>query len=144
LALKAKFVPYFWKIIEFLKEIFVSKLTGQFHVFLSKIILPTYIWLTWYKNCRIGLHHPLHGVTNPEYKLLRFIQLTFFCKRKRPQAFNRDRCRRLALCLQLILIHWSFGIVLTIVDMGQLWKCDQNKNCDDKKLKETAMASIFL
>ncbi len=28
----------------------------------------------------IGLHHPLDGVTNPEYKLLRFIQLTdFFC-----------------------------------------------------------------
>ncbi len=32
----------------------------------------------------IGLHHPLDGVTNPEYKLLRFIQLTnFFAKRRR-------------------------------------------------------------
>jgi hypothetical protein len=32
----------------------------------------------------IGLHHPLDGVTNPEYKLLRFIQLNkFFAKRRR-------------------------------------------------------------
>ncbi len=32
----------------------------------------------------IGLHHPLDGVTNPEYKLLCFIQLTtFFAKRRR-------------------------------------------------------------
>ncbi len=32
----------------------------------------------------IGLHHPLDGVTNPEYKLLHFIQLTnFFAKRRR-------------------------------------------------------------
>jgi hypothetical protein len=31
----------------------------------------------------IGLHHPLDGVTNPEYKLLHFIQLTnFFAKRR--------------------------------------------------------------
>ncbi len=27
---------------------------------------------------RIGLHHPLDGVTNPEYKLLLFLQLTKF------------------------------------------------------------------
>ncbi len=26
----------------------------------------------------IGLHHPLDGVTKPEYKLLHFIQLIFF------------------------------------------------------------------
>ncbi len=26
----------------------------------------------------IGLHHPLDVITNPEYKLLRFIQLTIF------------------------------------------------------------------
>jgi hypothetical protein len=32
----------------------------------------------------IELHHPLDGVTNPEYKLLHFIQLTkFFVKRRR-------------------------------------------------------------
>jgi hypothetical protein len=30
----------------------------------------------------IGLHHPLDGVTNPENKLLCFIQLTFFSKRR--------------------------------------------------------------
>jgi len=30
----------------------------------------------------IGLHHPLEGVINPKYKLLRFIQLiNFFAKR---------------------------------------------------------------
>ncbi len=51
----------------------------------------------------IGLHHPLDGVTNPEYKLLHFIQLTFFCKKKRALAFNWDRCCHLALCLWLIL-----------------------------------------
>jgi hypothetical protein len=40
----------------------------------------------------IGLHHPLDGVTNLEYKLLRFIQLTqFFCKKKKALAFNTDR-----------------------------------------------------
>ncbi len=32
----------------------------------------------------IGLHQLLDGVTNPEYKLLHFIQLTkFFAKRRR-------------------------------------------------------------
>jgi hypothetical protein len=54
----------------------------------------------------IGLHHPLDGITNPEYTLLRFIQLTkFFCKEKKALAFNRDRCCHLALCLWLILFH---------------------------------------
>jgi hypothetical protein len=28
--------------------------------------------------CPIGLHHPLDGVTNPEYKLLHVIQVTIF------------------------------------------------------------------
>ncbi len=54
----------------------------------------------------IGLHHPLDGVTNPEYKLLRFIQLTkFFCKEKKAFALNWDTCCHLALCLRLILFH---------------------------------------
>jgi hypothetical protein len=54
----------------------------------------------------IGLHHPLDGVTNPEYKWLPFIQLTkCFCKEKNALAFNRDRCCHLALCLWLILFH---------------------------------------
>jgi hypothetical protein len=52
----------------------------------------------------VGLHHPLDGVTNPEYKFLRFIQL-IFCKEKKALAFNRDRCCHLMLCLQLILFH---------------------------------------
>jgi hypothetical protein len=33
---------------------------------------------------RIGLHHPLDGVTDSEYKLMHFIQLiNFFAKRRR-------------------------------------------------------------
>jgi hypothetical protein len=60
----------------------------------------------------IGLHHPLDGVTNPEYKLLRFIQLTnFFAKKRSALAFNRDRCCHLALCLRLILFHWHSDIL---------------------------------
>jgi hypothetical protein len=36
----------------------------------------------------IGLHHPLDGVTNPEYKLLHFIQLTnFFLQREEGTSF---------------------------------------------------------
>jgi hypothetical protein len=46
----------------------------------------------------IGLHHLLDGVTNPEYKLLYFIQQTkFFCKEEKALAFNQDRCCHLAL-----------------------------------------------
>jgi hypothetical protein len=54
----------------------------------------------------IGFHHPLDGVTNPKYKLLHFIQLTkFFCKEKKAQEFDWDRCSPQALCLWLILFH---------------------------------------
>jgi hypothetical protein len=54
----------------------------------------------------IGLHHSLDGVTNPEYKLLHFIQRTnFFGKGEKALAFNQDRCFHLAFCLQLILFH---------------------------------------
>ncbi len=35
----------------------------------------------------IGLHHPLDGLTNPEYKLLRFIQLTIFLQREEGTSF---------------------------------------------------------
>jgi hypothetical protein len=39
---------------------------------------------------------------------LRFIQLTkFFTKEKKEPAFNWDRCCHLALCLRLILFHYS-------------------------------------
>ncbi len=61
-------------------------------------------WIRW-SMLSTGLHHPLDGVTNPQYKLLHFIQLTFFCKKKRALAFNRDRCWHLMLCLRLILFH---------------------------------------
>jgi hypothetical protein len=36
---------------------------------------------------QIGLHHPLDGVTNPEYKLLCFIQLTIFLQREEGTSF---------------------------------------------------------
>ncbi len=56
-----------------------------------------------------GLYHPPDGVTNPEYKLLRFIQLTkLVCKKKRAPAFNWDRCCHLVLCLQVILFHCTY------------------------------------
>ncbi len=35
----------------------------------------------------IGLHHPLDGVTNSKYKLLRFIQLTIVLKKEEGTSF---------------------------------------------------------
>jgi hypothetical protein len=35
----------------------------------------------------IGLHHPLDGVTNPKYKLLHLIQLTFFFQKEESPSF---------------------------------------------------------
>jgi hypothetical protein len=35
----------------------------------------------------IGCHHPLYGITNPEYKLLHFIQLTNFLQREEGISF---------------------------------------------------------
>ncbi len=35
----------------------------------------------------IGLHHPLDVITNPEYKLLCFIQLTNFLQREEGTSF---------------------------------------------------------
>jgi hypothetical protein len=35
----------------------------------------------------IGLHHPLDGVTSPEYKLLHFMQLTIFLQREEGTSF---------------------------------------------------------
>ncbi len=40
------------------------------------------------KYVLIGLHHPLDGMTNPEYMLLRFIQLTnVFLQREEGTSF---------------------------------------------------------
>jgi hypothetical protein len=36
----------------------------------------------------IGHHHPLDGVANPNYKLLRFIHNQIFCEKKWALAFN--------------------------------------------------------
>jgi hypothetical protein len=49
-----------------------------------------------------GLYHPLDGVTNPKYKLLRFLTTIIFYKEKKALAFNWDRCCYLVLCLWLI------------------------------------------
>jgi hypothetical protein len=59
-------------------------------------------------NYRIGLHHPIDGITKHEDKLLHFIQLKyFFSKEKKALDFNLDMCCHLALCLWLILFHWN-------------------------------------
>ncbi len=68
-----------------------------------------------FKNS-IGLHHPLDGVTNPKYRLLHFIQLTIFCKKKRALAFNRYRCGHLVLCLWLILIHYLNDLIQKLLN----------------------------
>ncbi len=73
----------------------------------------------------IGLHHPLDGVTNPEYNLLCFIQVTkVFCIEKKPLAFNRDMCCHLALSLWLILFHYikkfyNIGPCSQVLDEGE-------------------------
>jgi hypothetical protein len=66
------------------------------------------------KSLCIGLYSPLSGITYPKYKLLCFLMTIFFYKQTKVPAFNRDRCRHLALCLQLILFHMkkSSGIGL--------------------------------
>ncbi len=53
------------------------------------------------------LYHAPKGITNPKNKFMHFLTVNFFCKEKKAQAFNRDRCCHLALCLHLILFHWS-------------------------------------
>ncbi len=71
-------------------------------------LIPERVWdFLKIIDLAIGLHHPLDGVPNSEYKLLCFIQLIkYFCKDQKARAFNRDRCCHLALCLQLILFHY--------------------------------------
>ncbi len=73
-------------------EIIVARWLFRADVFRTNVAAPE-------EGKIIRLHHPLDGVTNPEYKLLRFKQLTkFFCKEKKALAFNQDRCCHLALC----------------------------------------------
>jgi hypothetical protein len=48
----------------------------------------------------------LDGITNPEFKMMCFIQLAkLFCKEKKALVFNRNRCCHLALCLRLSSIQ---------------------------------------
>jgi len=47
--------------------------------------------LTHERSCGIGLYHPLHGFTNPKYKLLCFFTKKIG-KKKKAIAFNWDRC----------------------------------------------------
>ncbi len=54
----------------------------------------------------IGLYHQLDGISNPNYKLLNFLTNKYIHRKKKSLAFNRDSCGHLALCLQLILLHY--------------------------------------
>ncbi len=78
-----------------------SSFLGPFVSYVENEVL----WIR-FQILTIGLHHPLDGITNPEYKLLHFKQLILFFKEKKALAFNWDRYCHLALCLQLILFHW--------------------------------------
>ncbi len=55
--------------------------------------------------CSMGLYHPLDGGTNIKYKLLCFLTPYKKISKKKPLAFNEDRCCHLTLCLWLILFH---------------------------------------
>ncbi len=55
---------------------------------------------------RIGLYHPLDGITNLKYKLLCFLTPNKKISKRKALAFNWDRCCHLELCLQLILFHY--------------------------------------
>jgi len=101
---------------------------------------PT-VWLNGAARL-IGLHHPLDGVTNPEYKLLHFLQLIkFFCKEKKALAFSRDRCWDLALCLQLILFHFEFGKVI-IRQTRNPQKFYNTGPREFEKLREVALVNL--
>jgi hypothetical protein len=80
---------------------------------LSKYITSVFSNSPTYKICPINLliirlHHPQDGVTNPEYKLLRFIQLTIFYKEKKALAFNQDRCCHLFMVDPLPFLGESY------------------------------------
>ncbi len=83
------------------------------------------LWFSYWHL--IEVHHPLDGVTNREYKLLHFIQLTkFFCKGKKALAFNQDRCCHLTLCLRLILFHKKGLASFKSEEYRGCWKHEQN------------------
>jgi hypothetical protein len=66
-------------------------------VHFQSLILFSVIDIFWLKENNLaynliekiysGLHHPLDGITNPEYKLLRFIQLTNFLQTEEGTSF---------------------------------------------------------
>jgi len=62
-------------------------LTYQFYHFYRKIILMQFLNMPLCVLQSIGLHHPLDGITNPKYKLLRFIQLTIFLQKEEGTSF---------------------------------------------------------
>ncbi len=81
------------------------------------------LYLTWFPSLQwmvmlliqaIGLDHPLDGITNPKYKLLRFLTTNFFMKEK-ALAFSWDRFCHLVLCLWVIVFHltnWQYLYML--------------------------------
>jgi hypothetical protein len=52
----------------------------------------------------MGIYRTTDGVTNPKYKLLRFLT-TIFCQELKVVAFNQDRCCHQVPCSQLILLY---------------------------------------
>ncbi len=62
----------------------------------------------------MGLYHPLDGITNLKYKLLYFLTSNKKISKRKALAFNRDRCCHVAICLWLILIHYSINIFFLI------------------------------
>jgi hypothetical protein len=64
---------------------------------------------------QMGSYQPLDGVTNLKYKLLYF--LTQKNSKRKALAFNRDRWCHLAICLQLILFHYTI-FFSEVVDHG--------------------------
>ncbi len=68
------------------KSCCISSHPGFFYMYIM-ISMDTTVVLNVIRKfmAAMGLHHPLDGVTNSEYKLLRFMQLTiFFAKRRGP------------------------------------------------------------
>ncbi len=61
----------------------------------------------------MGLYHLLDGVTNCKYKLLYFLTPNKKYSKRKALAFKQDRCCHLAICLRLILFHYTKFTMLT-------------------------------
>ncbi len=64
-----------------LENIVISIKSFHQNVYVDYFFRASPLWIL------IGLHHPLDGITSPEYKLLRFMQLTIFLQREEGTRF---------------------------------------------------------